>query len=31
MVHEINLAPAKNLQFNHMKLHADLLEGVNAV
>ena len=31
MVHEINLAPAKNLHFTHMNLHADRLEGVNAV
>ena len=31
MVHENCRAPAKNLQFNHMKLHADRLEGVNAV
>ena len=31
MVHEFVAAPAKNLQFNHMKLHADRLEGVNAV
>ena len=31
MVHENWRAPAENLQFNHMKLHADRLEGVNAV
>jgi len=31
MVHEICRTPEINLQFNHMKLHADRLEGVNAV